>query len=71
MHPGGQGRGGVLVGQYPVERRPVHLEQRGDPGHGLALGAECRAWVICCGVSFGLGPNCTPRCLAAERGCAR
>jgi hypothetical protein len=37
---GREGEGG-LVGQGPVERRPVHLEQRGDHWHGLALGAEC------------------------------
>ena len=24
----------------PVERRPVHVEQRGDDSHGLALGAK-------------------------------
>jgi hypothetical protein len=36
---GREGEGG-LVGQSPVERRPVYLEERGDHGHGLALGAE-------------------------------
>ena len=34
-----EGEGG-LVGQGPVERRPVYLKERGDYGHGLALGAE-------------------------------
>src|SRR5262249_23241817 len=32
--------GGSLVGQGPVERRPVHLEERGNHAHGLTLGAE-------------------------------
>jgi hypothetical protein len=40
VHPGGQGRGRCLFGQDPVDRRPVHVQQRGDHLHGLALGAE-------------------------------
>jgi hypothetical protein len=39
--PGRPGKGGgVIFGGYPVERRPMHGEQRGDHWRGLALGAK-------------------------------
>ena len=48
----------------PVERRPVHVEQRGDDSHGLALGAKVPGMGNLLRRQLRLGANFTPRCLA-------
>jgi hypothetical protein len=58
--PGRLEGGGVLVGQDPVDRRSVHLEQRGNDLHGLALGAQGARMGDLLRRQFGLGAECDP-----------
>jgi hypothetical protein len=58
--PIGQGSGRGLVGQDPVDRRSVHLEQRGNDLHGLALGAQGARMGDLLRRQFGLGAECDP-----------